>query len=401
MLIELSNFLKGSVRVRVTGAATERFLNLCAANNASFWNVYRTSPNTIEVSVSIPSFFIISRHASRSMCRLKVISKKGLPFAGRKIARRVFLWGGALLCAFLIWVLCGFVWTIEIIGCEQMTQYEVLSLLKEQGLHTGVSTRSLSSTEIKNNILTASNKIAWLAVNISGTHAVVENKERLQSADIIQDDTPCDVISDISGVVEALRVTVGRNIAQIGQTVQKGDRLASGTLASTQGDVWYVHAVAKADLRVWRTDKRIMQKNFDCLTETGNTKVNWALVLGNKRFDLNFIENEPFECYYKIVERNNITLKNDFRFPLTIIKETWVQCTVASVPVDQNEAERLLQQRMLSSFRSTFPDVRLDSSQFSVVDEGGILMGILKTEFVQTTGIAAPLMEETYDRTND
>ena len=39
MLMQIHNFLRGSLQVDIRGAAIERFLNLCAIHGVAFWDI--------------------------------------------------------------------------------------------------------------------------------------------------------------------------------------------------------------------------------------------------------------------------------------------------------------------------------------------------------------------------
>ena len=40
-MVDIINWLKGYLRIRVSGVAVERFINLCGYKNILLWDVYR------------------------------------------------------------------------------------------------------------------------------------------------------------------------------------------------------------------------------------------------------------------------------------------------------------------------------------------------------------------------
>ena len=50
---KMTNFLRGSVRIRLNGAFPERFLNLCGTENFPFWDIERETPHTIFVTIPV------------------------------------------------------------------------------------------------------------------------------------------------------------------------------------------------------------------------------------------------------------------------------------------------------------------------------------------------------------
>ena len=49
---QIVNLLRGSVRLSVTGAFPERFLNLCAQRGAAFWAVEWPDSHTLRLTVA-------------------------------------------------------------------------------------------------------------------------------------------------------------------------------------------------------------------------------------------------------------------------------------------------------------------------------------------------------------
>ena len=49
---QIINLLRGSVRVEVTGAFPERFLNLCAQEGLAFWDMEQPDSHTLRLTVA-------------------------------------------------------------------------------------------------------------------------------------------------------------------------------------------------------------------------------------------------------------------------------------------------------------------------------------------------------------
>ena len=308
MLMQCLNFLRGSVRISVQGAGTERFLNVCAANGIAFWGVRRIAPDRIEASVRIGGFFALRPYARRTMCRIRVTGKSGAPFYGRRLRRRHALLAGGLLCGAMLYALSGFVWTISIEGCETMPQAEVMTLLEQNGLRVGARTSGIDAEQVRTAVLMQTDRLAYMAVNLSGSHAQVIVRERGTEREDLGVDTPCDVVADKTGVVDSLIVRSGTAMTEVGKTVEAGDLLASGTMLSQQGETWQVHADAEAVLRTWRTARLTLSDRIDAASPTGRTKTRYALLIGSKRVNLYLVESEPFACYDKKVEKQPLSV---------------------------------------------------------------------------------------------
>ena len=80
MILGIINYVRGSVRIEIQGAAIERFLNLCAQNQIDFWDVRRIAPDLAQATVRISGFRQLRRFTRRAMCSVRIVGKRGVPF---------------------------------------------------------------------------------------------------------------------------------------------------------------------------------------------------------------------------------------------------------------------------------------------------------------------------------
>jgi len=401
MLLKILNYFRGSVRIEITGAAVERLLNICAAHDIPFWDVVRVSPESVRASVSTDGFFRLRRWAGKSMCRIRVCGKRGLPFKTRRLFCRYALWAGALLCAACIWVLSGFIWTIEVRGCERMSQLEVLSMLAENGLCTGARTAAIDTVQLRNTVLLQTDRLAYISVNVRGTHAEVTVREKGEAPDMVPQDEPCDIVADRAGVIARLRVMNGTSKVQVGQVIMPGDVIAEGTMVSTQGEVRYVHASAEADVRTWHTYTCKMPAEAQRLDKTGKSKKRYALIIGKRRINLYFIENAPFACYYKSERKEHFTVNENFRFPIAWVTELYEEAETVPCEVDAELAAAFMEERMKSAWESVEAKTEVVSCSFELAESAGAYVGIMKAECIETTGTEVPIGKNGEYGTND
>ena len=389
MLLQLRNALRGSVRAEVRGEGTERFLNLCAMRGAAFWDVCRTAPDCLTVSVTVPGFFLMGRAARDGACRVRLLRKRGLPFLAARLLRRRALLLTAALCLGAVWWLTGAVWTIGISGCQRVSECEMLALLRGAGLYTGVRRSAVRGAEIRDALLLRDARLGFVTVNLTGCHAQVEVRERDETPPP-EDRTPCNIVADRAGVIVRLRVTAGRAAAEVGQTVLPGDLLASGELESRQGVRWTVPARAEADVRTWRTVTALLTGAPRARQYTGRVRVRHWLVLGTRRFPLEIVENEPFACYDKKIERHELRLRRDFRFPVAVVAETEREYLPVSAVPDADALQARLRARLEASLSRELDGGSVTTAAFELSGTAPC-RAVLRAECLETTGVPAPL----------
>ena len=127
----------GEVRIRVRGAAVERFLNVAMRGEVGLWDVRRIDARTLEATLSLRDFYALRRMMGRTGCRVHVIGRRGLPFwAARLRARRVLL-GGAAALALVLVLLTQFVWVLEVDAAPGVPATALRQVLRETGIYEG------------------------------------------------------------------------------------------------------------------------------------------------------------------------------------------------------------------------------------------------------------------------
>lgn len=389
MLLKLRNALRGSIVVEVCGPAPERFLNLCAAGGAAFWDVRYEGGERLTASVTVPGYFLLCRSARHGPCRVRAVAKRGLPFIARKLTRRRVLLLIAALCAASVWYLTSFIWTIGISGCETVPEREVLALLQKAGVVTGARRGAIRTRDVRDYLLTSDKRFAYVTVNITGCHAEVTVSER-RATPPPEDTTPCNVICDQAGVVLRLRVLAGKPAVKPGQTLLPGDVIASGVLESSQGERWAVPARAEADLLTWRKLEAKVTAFAVDRQYTGRVQVRRYLQLGNRRFPLEIVEKNPFRWYDKTTEKKVLPLREDFRFTVAIITEKLTEYVPVSASPEGAELEEALKQRLVRQLQLAIKKGEVRKTTFTLGFEG-CFIGRLEAECVETVGVRTPI----------
>ncbi len=390
MIKTVMSFLRGYIDIEVRGAYPERFFNMCAQQEIAFWGIKRKSDEIICATLSTKGYFRAAAYAKKCMCRLKVAKKTGLAFSVRPFRKRYALIAGGIFCVALSWFLSSFLWTITITGCEELSPRDVLALMERSGLYAGAKLSGLDAEQIRLSAMMESDKLAFLAINLKGTHAEVIVKERIQAPEILPLDQPCDVISDKSGIVYRTRVLSGFSQVQVGQTLLAGEPIALGTVTSSQGEIRYVHSRAEVDLRTWKTINIAMSGEVWDGIPTGQVKTRYALVIGTYRFNLYFVENVPFACYYKTKDKQYLEAAG-FRLPIGLIRERYTECEREQLQLDKEKCAAILKasaERLLAVQTGT---AEVLASQFESEVSAGRIFGTLRAECLETAGYQVPI----------
>lgn len=162
----LIRFILGYVNISFEGYYTQRFINICIAKGIFLWNVKMKNSSLAVANVGISDFRKLKQIAKMAQCRIKVNSKRGLPFLMNKYRKRKIFFILLILISVGLMLEARFVWNIEVEGISRIDKQEILSDLSELGLNIGTLKSKINSKEIINQIRLKRDDIAWMNIDL-------------------------------------------------------------------------------------------------------------------------------------------------------------------------------------------------------------------------------------------
>ncbi len=104
----------------------------------------------------------VAKIAKKTKCRIKIKSKKGMPFVFNRYKKRK-IFAILLICIFVsIIVFSNFIWNIEVTGTEKINKDEIVDLVQREGLSIGKNKTKINTKEIIDKIRLERKDIAWV-----------------------------------------------------------------------------------------------------------------------------------------------------------------------------------------------------------------------------------------------
>lgn len=288
MLQKTLHLAVGTVTVRVESPYPERFLNLCSANGIRFWDLKWISAQEFILNMTRPEYQRLRRLTGKLECSYRVEKRKGFVFFARRFRRRQVLLAGMAMLLMATVLGSFFVWDFVVEGNESVSEEEILRALEECGVSYGTFGLSIDSRVLRNKVLLKIPALSYLAVNVSGSRAYVQVRERIAAPEIVDQETPRNVVAAKSGLVTKVQALAGTAAVLPGTTVKEGDLLISGVFDTDTVGTRILAGMGSVTGRTWYTftapiAKETVKKQF--LEE----ETRFSLVLGRKR--LNFYSN--------------------------------------------------------------------------------------------------------------
>ena len=361
--------IKGTVRLEVCGACPETVLNACAMNALELMELESIDACTLRVTVYESRLEEFMRIVRRCMCEAETVSVSGGSKSRRLFKKRIMLLVFALLTAGLLLASSLFIWDIQVLGCEKLSEGQVLRALADCGVEQGTYRGRVSSDMVRSRIMVELPEIAWMTVNVRGSRATVLILEREEKPEIYEEADAADIVAAKTGVIARMSVLSGKPQVNPGQAVVEGELLVSGTMDSITALPRQVRAAGSVTAETW-TELSAVRPAVES-HKTGQTKkiFRFALKFGEKRINLYLSgRNELDECD-KIVYEYKIGIEGLFLLPVSIIKEELSFYETEAQP----SAAGAEMEAALRAYLTETVDVEVLSADFSVNDGGELL----------------------------
>lgn len=283
------HLLHGMVRLRMRGTSPERFLNLCALAGLDIWEV-ASKKDALLFSMEIRDFRRCKPFAKKAGVRLHLVGKRGLPFFLWRNRRRKG-WAVSFLSFFLLlFFLSRFVWQIDWSGNRCYTDNELNHYLQTLQIQEGIPKRRISCAKLEEELRERFEDITWVSARLHGTRLSIRLRE--SEVPMKRESGPeeaCDLTAASDAVITALVVRSGIPLVKVGDTVEQGQLLVSGTIPVTDdGGETIASYRVRADADVYGIRERLEKKEtalwHEIRAETGRKRYGAALELGKHTF---------------------------------------------------------------------------------------------------------------------
>jgi len=241
-MLKLAKWLVGYVAFSFRGGFCEGFINDCLRRRLAVSRVCWRDGNLYAECPAL--LYPLLRPAARENGgRLQILRRRGLPFVLYPLKNRWGLLAGLVVCMAAVGFFNGFIWQIEVVGCEALDAAAVQQFLADNGFHEGVHRRAVDEDYYENLLMAVYDECAWAHINYDGTNAVVEIGEGTPKPPVYDNTAPTDLTAQKSGTVVKVTVHSGWQKVHAGEGVVKGDVLIAGSYASEAAEkTLFTHA---------------------------------------------------------------------------------------------------------------------------------------------------------------
>lgn len=390
LFLRLWNYIRGYVIILVEGYFIEKFINICTHRQIYLWDIKRREKSGMSLKIGIKGFKTIRPVAHKAKCRVRIISKRGMPFVFSKYRRRKTFIAGAVIFIALIYILTSFIWAIEVSGNKNISTDLVLEKLAHFGIKPGTLKYKIDPDQVVNAMMLEVRELSWISVNIKGTKVKVELTERTKPPELVPKQKPCDIVAARDGVIQSIMVLDGVEAVKVGDTVTKGQLLISGTIENKnqQGKYRQVHSMGTVTARTWYEDSSLVITNIVEKKRTDQTKENYYLLLFGKKIGL-FPGSIEYENYDKIEIKKELSIGENLVFPFGLVIDRYHENILNQREISLEDAIQIAGDMALKKAEGSVPkEAQIIKRSISIVDKAdGQKLAVATIECLEEIGV--------------
>ena len=245
---------------------------------------------------------------------------------------------GALFFSASVALSSFFIWDINVSGNVNITAEEISERLSAYGVREGAFIPALDTNEIASRILLEAGNISFMKINMRGTVANVEVRERREGEGQAADAAPSNLVAEYSGQIERFEVMGGVAKVAYLQPVKKGELLVSGIIDSAALGYRLVRSRGKVFARVTLSYECEIPLETAEKRYTGKETRKKSVKIFSKSINLSKNTSVPYEKYDTIVNEEKIYLFGKIELPVYVITETHREYTEETRTLTESEA---------------------------------------------------------------
>ncbi|MDF2839246.1 MAG: yqfD [Clostridia bacterium] len=386
IIIRLWNFLRGYAIIIVEGLKIERFINMAISNGIYIWDIKKLSYTSISAKIGLENFGKMREIVRKTDSTIVIKEKRGFPFILKDLKRHKLFAATVMILLIMIYVMCSYVWMIEVVGTKTIDPKVVMDIVNQEGLKEGVRKAKLDRHSLENKILIKLPQLSWVGIQVRGTKAVVEVVEKREEPELISKTDACDIVAAKSGVIHKILVLNGDGIVKDGVTVKKGQVLVTGTILRENSEPRLVHSLAQVTGRTWYEDAEQMDLQQIEFKDTGRKTTQYMLKLLDK--EVGFKKTIPYSEYNEVREEKNIISFGNYVFPIKLISIRYNELVIVPKTLTVEQAKKRCEERLNERLKLHLSEnaVVLDK-KINYVEEKKSVMAKISVEILEEIGV--------------
>ena len=326
MIRDIFYYFRGSYKVTVEESFKRDAVNIMYVHQIHYYKPRLIEDGSFAFRIFSNDYDAIKTLFEDSGIHYEISDIMGIPRTIRFLKRRPGIACGILIFFSIIWLSSRVIWNFSVTGNDSVPESDILSLLDDLGCGYGDFIPTIDFDSLHAKFLSESDNIAWISVNMKGTHANVEVREVINgNRDVRDEGTYANIIASEDAQIMSLRITEGTAQVVPGDVVKKGDILISGVIPVKEDKIRYEYAEGVVEAYVKRVIEVEIPVDGRKKAYTGNSKSEKSIKIFKNSLNLFRKSGIEYSTYDKIEKNNQVMLFGMIPLPVwmneTIYKE--------------------------------------------------------------------------------
>ncbi len=359
IIMRAIRFCQGWVEWKAEGGVPERFLNLATRRKLSLHPTQRKE-YALYGYCRPKEYKQLRAVAKSSGVRLRIVAKHGLPFKTYRYRHRWGLvFGLALFVGILQW-LSTCIWSVDVLGNDQVSDTDIKTVMAELGVDIGAKRNGVDLRRIQLQAIESLPKLAWVAVNLEGSIAHIEVKERLEVEEPPNLEQPTNLKALCDGRILSTKIIDGQTLVKKGDAVTKDMLLVSGVVENKTG-VTMVHARGEILAETERQFK-VTVPFTERVEKVGKKAIRQPTL---QFFSLNIplYTNHPLPSKYQQTTKQHSLVGNKVTLPIGLTHQTYREIIPVTVNRTEKEAASIANNKLEEWKKTYLKDINILSEE--------------------------------------
>ena len=369
---KLFRYLRSAYRISLSAGDAKLVLDFLTANDIPFYGI-RTEENTFSFFLYDAYYKEYVRLRGESRYRKERREQYGFQRLLSRYHKRKGILVGCILAIFLLITSSLFVWDITVTGAEAIPEALILEKLAEKDFRLGSFIPLIHTDDIEQSFMLEMDELSFISINLRGTVATVEVRERLEETEIEDKQTPSNLIAAYDGQIEALQVTGGVCTVKIGDTVKKGSLLVSGVIDSRALGYRLVRARGEVFAKTTLTFQTQIPYENEEKVYTGRFFTKKSLKIFSKTLKLFGKDSiSPSSCD-KIETERRIYLFDTIKLPIFIRETRYAEYEIVTKTLSESQVLKKAYENIRSMSEDILKDAEILGRHTYISENDGML----------------------------
>lgn len=216
--------IQGQVEAELVAGIPGVFFNDAMNGGIPVKHVRHTG-SSVFFSVLAADYPKLRRAAKHSGGRMRIVKKRGIPFAIRRLPFPLPLAAGLCVMAMVIAVFGSMVFTVRISGNSTIPRAQILEALEENGVVVGSWQSSHDFAAVANRMMLRFDRLTWMTINPHFGAIEVQIWDKIPPSEQMTGESNAQIVAKKDAQIKSIDLVSGVSLVQPGAVVQQGDPL--------------------------------------------------------------------------------------------------------------------------------------------------------------------------------